>query len=64
MKCTDRRIEPIPSLLQDVIDRLVGMQVMTATPDSCIIDIFNEVCPPCLYSLWLLTILHNARWPN
>ncbi|KAF7133550.1 hypothetical protein RHSIM_Rhsim09G0086100 [Rhododendron simsii] len=42
MKFTDRRIEPIPSLLQDVIDRLVGMQVMTATPDSCIIDIFNE----------------------
>ncbi|KAH7841397.1 hypothetical protein Vadar_029403 [Vaccinium darrowii] len=38
----DRRIEPIPSLLQDVIERLVGMKVMTAKPDSCIIDVFNE----------------------
>lgn len=43
MEFTDRRIEPIPSLLQDVIERLVGMKVMTAKPDSCIIDVFNEV---------------------
>lgn len=64
MKFTDRRIEPIPGLLQDVIDRLVGMQVMTAKPDSCIVDIFNEVCSPCLYSLRLRTIMHNARLPN
>ncbi|KAL0540165.1 hypothetical protein IC582_024395 [Cucumis melo] len=39
---TDRRIEPIPSLLQDLIDRLVGDQVMTVKPDSCIIDFYNE----------------------
>ncbi|KAE8648226.1 RNA demethylase ALKBH10B isoform X2 [Cucumis sativus] len=38
----DRRIEPIPSLLQDLIDRLVGDQVMTVKPDSCIIDFYNE----------------------
>ncbi|KDO60855.1 hypothetical protein CISIN_1g006789mg [Citrus sinensis] len=38
----DRRIEPIPSLLQDVIDRLVGLQIMTVKPDSCIVDVFNE----------------------
>ncbi|KAA8532418.1 hypothetical protein F0562_032444 [Nyssa sinensis] len=38
----DRRTESIPGLLQDVIKRLVGMQVMTVKPDSCIIDIFNE----------------------
>ncbi|KAL5763016.1 hypothetical protein ACOSP7_019280 [Xanthoceras sorbifolium] len=38
----DRRIESIPSLLQDVIDRLVGMQIMTTKPDSCIIDVYNE----------------------
>ncbi|KAH7570818.1 hypothetical protein JRO89_XS05G0198800 [Xanthoceras sorbifolium] len=37
-----RRIESIPSLLQDVIDRLVGMQIMTTKPDSCIIDVYNE----------------------
>ncbi|XP_044487757.1 RNA demethylase ALKBH10B-like [Mangifera indica] len=38
----DRRIEPIPALLQDVIERLVGMQIMTVKPDSCIIDFYNE----------------------
>ncbi|KAM2781143.1 hypothetical protein COP1_010939 [Malus domestica] len=38
----DRRIEAIPSLLQDVIDRIAGMQVTTVKPDSCIIDFYNE----------------------
>ncbi|KAL7181072.1 hypothetical protein ACSBR1_040020 [Camellia fascicularis] len=38
----DRKMESIPGLLEDVIERLVGMQVMTVKPDSCIIDIFNE----------------------
>ncbi|XP_059649805.1 RNA demethylase ALKBH10B [Cornus florida] len=38
----DRRIEPIPGLLQDIIDRLVSMQAITVKPDSCVIDIFNE----------------------
>ncbi|KAK6921561.1 hypothetical protein RJ641_012068 [Dillenia turbinata] len=38
----NRRIEAIPGLLQDVIERLVGMQVMSSRPDSCIIDFFNE----------------------
>ncbi|KAK2635491.1 hypothetical protein Ddye_030283 [Dipteronia dyeriana] len=38
----DRRIESIPALLQDVIHRLVGMQIMTTKPDSCIIDVYNE----------------------
>ncbi|KAL4638017.1 hypothetical protein ACB092_03G120800 [Castanea dentata] len=38
----DRRSESIPSLLQDVIERLVGMQIMTVKPDSCIIDFYNE----------------------
>ncbi|KAL6186963.1 hypothetical protein ACLB2K_043080 [Fragaria x ananassa] len=37
----DRRMEAIPSL-QDVIDRLIGTQVLTEKPDSCIIDFFNE----------------------
>ena len=39
----DRRIEAIPALLQDAIVRLVDLQVMTAKPDSCIIDVYNEV---------------------
>ncbi|KAA8529874.1 hypothetical protein F0562_034522 [Nyssa sinensis] len=38
----ERSIESIPGLLQDVIECLVGMQVATVKPDSCIIDIFNE----------------------
>ncbi|XP_050261892.1 RNA demethylase ALKBH10B-like [Quercus robur] len=38
----DRGTESIPSLLQDVIERLVGMQIMTVKPDSCIIDFYNE----------------------
>ncbi|XP_022735398.1 uncharacterized protein LOC111288681 isoform X2 [Durio zibethinus] len=49
----DRRIEAIPALLQDAIERLVNLQVLTAKPDSCIIDVYNEgdhslprMCPP------------------
>ncbi|XP_058108410.1 RNA demethylase ALKBH10B-like isoform X2 [Magnolia sinica] len=38
----DRNVEAIPSLLQDVIDCFVRMQAITAKPDSCIIDFFNE----------------------
>ncbi|GKU96439.1 hypothetical protein SLEP1_g9675 [Rubroshorea leprosula] len=38
----DRSVEPIPSLLQDAINRLVAMQVMSVKPDCCIIDIYNE----------------------
>uniref|UniRef100_A0A5B6ZM95 Hydroxyproline-rich glycoprotein family protein n=1 Tax=Davidia involucrata TaxID=16924 RepID=A0A5B6ZM95_DAVIN len=50
----DRRVESIPGLLQDVIERLVGMQVMTVKPDSCIIDIFNEGdhSQPYLWPTW------------
>ncbi|KAL6970067.1 hypothetical protein U1Q18_029773 [Sarracenia purpurea var. burkii] len=39
---SDQRMESMPGLLQDVIECLVGMQVMTVKPDTCIIDIFNE----------------------
>ncbi|KAK3040703.1 hypothetical protein RJ639_027993 [Escallonia herrerae] len=38
----DRRMEPIPGLLQDVIERLMSLQIVTVKPDSCVIDIFNE----------------------
>ncbi|KAK1385305.1 RNA demethylase ALKBH10B [Heracleum sosnowskyi] len=38
----ERRIEPIPRLLQDVIDRLIALQVITVEPDCCIIDYFDE----------------------
>lgn len=43
MRISDRKIDPIPGLFQDVIERLMAMQIVTTKPDSCIIDIFNEV---------------------
>ncbi|GJW50329.1 oxoglutarate/iron-dependent dioxygenase [Tanacetum coccineum] len=39
---TERRTEPIPSLFQDVIERLMATQILSVKPDSCIIDIYNE----------------------
>ncbi|CAJ1939050.1 unnamed protein product [Sphenostylis stenocarpa] len=36
-------IEPIPSLFQDIIERMVSSQVMTVKPDCCIVDFYNEV---------------------
>lgn len=39
----DPKIEPIPVALQDVIERLLTKNVVSAKPDSAIIDIFNEV---------------------
>ncbi|XP_043720220.1 RNA demethylase ALKBH10B-like [Telopea speciosissima] len=38
----DRKVEAIPGLLQDIIDRLVSLEVMNVKPDSCIVDFFNE----------------------
>uniref|UniRef100_A0A1J3I669 Hydroxyproline-rich glycoprotein family protein n=1 Tax=Noccaea caerulescens TaxID=107243 RepID=A0A1J3I669_NOCCA len=38
----DRRIEPIPSFLSDIIERLVSEQIIPVKPDACIIDFFNE----------------------
>lgn len=38
----ERRTEPIPSLFQDVIERLMATQILSVKPDSCIIDIYNE----------------------
>lgn len=43
LEISDRRIEPIPSMMQDVIERLTALQVITVQPDSCIIDFYNEV---------------------
>ncbi|KAI4382337.1 hypothetical protein MLD38_008313 [Melastoma candidum] len=37
-----RKIESIPALLQDVIDRLLRMQIVTVKPDSCTIDFYYE----------------------
>ncbi|XVF85550.1 hypothetical protein PTKIN_Ptkin17bG0126200 [Pterospermum kingtungense] len=50
----DRGIEAIPALLQDAIERLVNLQVVAAKPDSCIIDVYNEVdhSPPRMWPPW------------
>ena len=39
----DKRVEPIPALFQDVIERLVPSQVVNVKPDACIVDFYNEV---------------------
>ncbi|XP_010553471.1 PREDICTED: uncharacterized protein LOC104823550 isoform X1 [Tarenaya hassleriana] len=39
---TDRKVEPIPTVLHDVIERLVAMQIAPMKPDACIIDFYNE----------------------
>lgn len=36
-------VEPIPSLFEDIIERMVSSQVMTVKPDCCIVDFYNEV---------------------
>ncbi|WVZ11507.1 hypothetical protein V8G54_016037 [Vigna mungo] len=53
LNLTDKKVESIPSLFQDIIERLVASQVMTVKPDACIVDFFNEgdhsqpnCCPP------------------
>ncbi|KAK7319156.1 hypothetical protein RJT34_03874 [Clitoria ternatea] len=38
----DMNVESIPSLFQDIIERMVSSQVMTVKPDSCIVDFYNE----------------------
>ncbi|XP_017699280.1 RNA demethylase ALKBH10B-like isoform X2 [Phoenix dactylifera] len=38
----DRKVEAVPSSLQDILDRVVQLQVLTVKPDYCIIDFFNE----------------------
>ncbi|KAL3635914.1 hypothetical protein CASFOL_020461 [Castilleja foliolosa] len=38
----DLKIEPIPELLQDVIERLLTEKVVSVKPDSAIINFFNE----------------------
>ncbi|XP_020222279.1 RNA demethylase ALKBH10B isoform X1 [Cajanus cajan] len=38
----DMNVEPIPSLFQDIIERMVSSQVMTVKPDCCIVDFYNE----------------------
>lgn len=37
-----KKVESIPPLFQDIIERLVASQVMTVKPDACIVDFFNE----------------------
>ncbi|CAL0306047.1 unnamed protein product [Lupinus luteus] len=38
----DKNVEPIPSLFQDIIERMVSSKIMTVKPDACIVDFYNE----------------------
>ncbi|KAJ6805448.1 uncharacterized protein M6B38_180535 [Iris pallida] len=38
----ESKVEPLPSLLRDVLDRFVQLQVLTVKPDFCVVDFFNE----------------------
>ncbi|XP_027342059.1 RNA demethylase ALKBH10B-like [Abrus precatorius] len=38
----DMNVESIPSLFQDIIERMVSLQVMNVKPDCCIVDFYNE----------------------
>ncbi|XP_073101234.1 RNA demethylase ALKBH10B-like [Elaeis guineensis] len=41
--CRGKKVEAVPSLLQDILDCTV-LQVLTVKPDYCIIDFFDEAC--------------------
>ncbi|XP_072992665.1 RNA demethylase ALKBH10B-like isoform X2 [Typha latifolia] len=38
----ERKVEAIPNLMWDMLDRLVQLQILPVKPDYCIIDFFNE----------------------
>ncbi|CAL9110608.1 unnamed protein product [Musa textilis] len=38
----ERKVGAIPSFLQDVLDRVVQLQILPIKPDFCIIDFFSE----------------------
>ncbi|WOL00990.1 hypothetical protein Cni_G09703 [Canna indica] len=38
----ERKVEEIPSLLQDLLDRLVQLQILAVKSDFCVIDFFYE----------------------
>ncbi|KAK8966990.1 hypothetical protein KSP40_PGU010059 [Platanthera guangdongensis] len=50
----ERKVEPIPKLLQDTFEHLVQLQLLCATPDFCVIDFFNEGdhSQPLLWPSW------------
>jgi hypothetical protein len=58
----ERKTEAIPALLQDVIERLVGMQIVTVKPDSCIIDFYNEVVNNGTF--FCIKVCDLPSWPN
>ncbi|MCI05019.1 hydroxyproline-rich glycoprotein family protein, partial [Trifolium medium] len=37
-----KNFESIPSLFQDIIERMAASKVMTVKPDACIVDFYNE----------------------
>jgi len=39
----------MPSLFQDIIERMAASQVMSVKPDACIVDFYNEVASCIFY---------------
>jgi hypothetical protein len=57
LNLTEKNVESIPSLFQDIIERMVASQVMTVKPDACIIDFYNEVASYILFcSCWVISV--------
>ncbi|KAM0953105.1 putative alpha-ketoglutarate-dependent dioxygenase AlkB-like superfamily [Dioscorea sansibarensis] len=50
----ERRVEAIPSLLQDVLDRAIDLHILSDKPDFCVVDFFHEGdhSQPHLWPLW------------
>lgn len=65
IELTDKNVEPIPSLFQDIIERMAASQVMTVKPDACIVDFYNEVTYMFLWGrVSILGIWHVIKFAN
>jgi hypothetical protein len=53
MNLTDKNVESMPSLFQDIIERMAASQVMSVKPDACIVDFYNEVAS-CMFFFFFL----------
>ncbi|KAJ0987567.1 hypothetical protein J5N97_005923 [Dioscorea zingiberensis] len=51
---SERKVEAIPSMLQDVLDRILHLHILSSKPDFCVIDFFHEGdhSQPHLWPLW------------
>jgi hypothetical protein len=66
MNLTDKNFESIPSLFQDIVERMAASKVMTVKPDACIVDFYNEVASFMFFlgSLSTLRFWYNIKFAN